>query len=148
MTDLIKATPEPDILRRDIYDRPPIFSWTRGRVGLLGDSAHAMQPNLGQGGCMAIEDAFQLGQDVADKLEQVRSVCGWVAGWLGGWVGGVPDGAAPAVCSSLVHACSSSMGMPRTCACGRTAPTPMLRCCFIHRTAHPAWAGWRRPGCV
>ena len=48
MTDLIRATPEDDVMRRDIYDRPPIFTWTRGRVALLGDSAHAMQPNLGQ----------------------------------------------------------------------------------------------------
>lgn len=36
------------MLRRDIFDRPPIFKWTQGRVALLGDSAHAMQPNLGQ----------------------------------------------------------------------------------------------------
>lgn len=57
VVDLIKETPEEDILRRDIYERAPIFSWTQGRVALLGDSAHAMQPNLGQGGCMAIEDA-------------------------------------------------------------------------------------------
>jgi hypothetical protein len=48
VTDLIRATPEDDVMRRDIYDRPPIFTWTRGRVALLGDSAHAMQPNLGQ----------------------------------------------------------------------------------------------------
>jgi zeaxanthin epoxidase len=48
------------VLRRDIFDRPPIFTWARGRVALLGDSAHAMQPNLGQGGCMAIEDAHIL----------------------------------------------------------------------------------------
>eukprot|EP00879_Flechtneria_rotunda_P018325 GHRR01019222.1.p1 GENE.GHRR01019222.1~~GHRR01019222.1.p1 ORF type:complete len:467 (+),score=165.34 GHRR01019222.1:176-1576(+) len=71
VTDLIKATPEDDILRRDIYDRAPIFSWARGRVALLGDSAHAMQPNLGQGGCMAIEDAFQLGQDMRAALDKV-----------------------------------------------------------------------------
>ncbi|MGZ7371095.1 FAD-dependent monooxygenase, partial [Streptococcus pyogenes] len=32
----------------------------KGRVTLLGDSVHAMQPNMGQGGCMAIEDGYQL----------------------------------------------------------------------------------------
>jgi zeaxanthin epoxidase len=68
VTDLIKATPEEDVLRRDIFDRPPIFNWTKGRVALLGDSAHAMQPNLGQGGCMAIEDAYQLGEDIAQAI--------------------------------------------------------------------------------
>jgi zeaxanthin epoxidase len=70
VTELIMATPEDDVLRRDIYDRPPIFKWVDGRVALLGDSAHAMQPNLGQGGCMAIEDAFQLSVDIADELQK------------------------------------------------------------------------------
>lgn len=60
VTDLIRATPESAVIRRDIYDRPPIFKWTAGHVALLGDSAHAMQPNLGQGGCMAIEDGYQM----------------------------------------------------------------------------------------
>ncbi|KAH0460019.1 hypothetical protein IEQ34_010682 [Dendrobium chrysotoxum] len=58
--DLINATDEDAILRRDIYDRIPIFTWGKGRVTLLGDSVHAMQPNMGQGGCMAIEDSYQL----------------------------------------------------------------------------------------
>ncbi|MCO5554398.1 hypothetical protein L7F22_007928 [Adiantum nelumboides] len=58
--DLLIATPEVMILRRDIFDRVPIFNWSKGRVTLLGDSAHAMQPNMGQGGCMAIEDGYQL----------------------------------------------------------------------------------------
>eukprot|EP00195_Chlamydomonas_chlamydogama_P015241 CAMPEP_0202891454 /NCGR_PEP_ID=MMETSP1392-20130828/1504_1 /ASSEMBLY_ACC=CAM_ASM_000868 /TAXON_ID=225041 /ORGANISM="Chlamydomonas chlamydogama, Strain SAG 11-48b" /LENGTH=662 /DNA_ID=CAMNT_0049575203 /DNA_START=251 /DNA_END=2239 /DNA_ORIENTATION=- len=71
VVDLIKATPEDDILRRDIYDRAPIFKWHQGRVALLGDSAHAMQPNLGQGGCMAIEDAYELANDLAEALQRV-----------------------------------------------------------------------------
>ena len=48
-------------------------SWCQGRVALLGDSAHAMQPNLGQGGCMAIEDAFQLGVDMAEAMDKVSA---------------------------------------------------------------------------
>ncbi|KAL9158170.1 hypothetical protein ABFS82_08G049900 [Erythranthe guttata] len=62
--DLLLATDEDAILRRDIYDRTPTFSWGKGRVTLLGDSVHAMQPNLGQGGCMAIEDGYQLAMEL------------------------------------------------------------------------------------
>ena len=47
-----------------------LFRWAKGNVVLLGDSAHAMQPNLGQGGCMAIEDGFQLAKDLARKNEE------------------------------------------------------------------------------
>ncbi|XP_027338651.1 zeaxanthin epoxidase, chloroplastic-like [Abrus precatorius] len=57
---LISETPEHMILQRDIYDRDMINTWGVGRVTLLGDAAHPMQPNLGQGGCMAIEDCYQL----------------------------------------------------------------------------------------
>ncbi|KAF7835963.1 zeaxanthin epoxidase, chloroplastic-like isoform X2 [Senna tora] len=57
---LISETPEHMILQRDIYDRDIIDTWGIGRVTLLGDAAHPMQPNLGQGGCSAIEDCYQL----------------------------------------------------------------------------------------
>ncbi|KAG4990077.1 hypothetical protein AAZX31_09G000400 [Glycine max] len=57
---LISETPEHMIIQRDIYDRDMINTWGIGRVTLLGDAAHPMQPNLGQGGCMAIEDCYQL----------------------------------------------------------------------------------------
>ncbi|XP_015584627.1 zeaxanthin epoxidase, chloroplastic isoform X2 [Ricinus communis] len=60
VTTLISETPEDMILQRDIYDRDVIYPWGIGRVTLLGDAAHPMQPNLGQGGCMAIEDCYQL----------------------------------------------------------------------------------------
>ncbi|XAR73988.1 Zeaxanthin epoxidase [Bertholletia excelsa] len=68
--DLLLATDEDAILRRDIYDRAPTFTWGRGRVTLLGDSVHAMQPNLGQGGCMAIEDSYQLALELDKAWEQ------------------------------------------------------------------------------
>ena len=46
---IIEATPADRILRTDIYDREPIERWHAGRVVLLGDAAHPMTPNLGQG---------------------------------------------------------------------------------------------------
>jgi 2-polyprenyl-6-methoxyphenol hydroxylase-like FAD-dependent oxidoreductase len=58
--DLVSATDDAVILRNDIYDRPPLRHWTVGRITLLGDAAHPMTPNLGQGACQAIEDAVVL----------------------------------------------------------------------------------------
>ncbi|XP_058765997.1 zeaxanthin epoxidase, chloroplastic-like [Vicia villosa] len=68
--DLIVATDEEAILRRDIYDKIPTFKWGKGRVTLLGDSVHAMQPNMGQGGCMAIEDSYQLAWELDSAWEK------------------------------------------------------------------------------
>ncbi|MDJ0380372.1 FAD-dependent oxidoreductase [Streptomyces sp. G-G2] len=50
-----------DVLQNDLYDlAAPLPSLHRGRIAWLGDAAHAMAPNLGQGGCQAIEDAVVL----------------------------------------------------------------------------------------
>ncbi|KAJ6989610.1 zeaxanthin epoxidase [Populus alba x Populus x berolinensis] len=68
--DLLLTTNEDAILRRDIYDREPIITWGKGRVTLLGDSVHAMQPNMGQGGCMAIEDSYQLASELERAWKQ------------------------------------------------------------------------------
>jgi FAD-dependent urate hydroxylase len=46
--------------RLEIHDVGPIDRMVRGRVALLGDAAHATCPDLGQGGCQAMEDALVL----------------------------------------------------------------------------------------
>lgn len=43
-----------------IHDMGPLERMVRGRVALLGDAAHATCPDLGQGGCQAVEDALVL----------------------------------------------------------------------------------------
>jgi 2-polyprenyl-6-methoxyphenol hydroxylase-like FAD-dependent oxidoreductase len=58
---LIASTDESLILRNDLYDRPTLDRWSEGRVAVLGDAAHPMMPNLGQGACQALEDAVALG---------------------------------------------------------------------------------------
>ena len=49
MAAAVGTTQERDILRNDLYDRPPTRMWGRGRVTLLGDAAHPMLPNVAQG---------------------------------------------------------------------------------------------------
>lgn len=46
--------------RSALYDRDPLPTWTRGRLTLLGDAAHAMLPHLGQGANQSIEDGMAL----------------------------------------------------------------------------------------
>ena len=64
--ELIERT-NPDAIRRDdISDRDPLRApWGAGRVTLLGDAAHPMTPNLGQGAALAIEDAVVLARTLA-----------------------------------------------------------------------------------
>jgi 2-polyprenyl-6-methoxyphenol hydroxylase-like FAD-dependent oxidoreductase len=60
--DLLNSTDPAAVLRHDVYDlRPHPTTYVRGPLVLLGDAAHAMTPNLGQGACQAIEDAVTLG---------------------------------------------------------------------------------------
>jgi len=54
---LITATEPSMIIKNDAEDRPPLRRWGNGCVTLLGDAAHPITPNVGQGACMAIEDA-------------------------------------------------------------------------------------------
>ena len=50
-----------------LYDRDPLLHWNKGRATLLGDSAHAMLPYLGQGAAMAMEDGVVLAAMIAKQ---------------------------------------------------------------------------------
>lgn len=56
--ELIAATDEASILKNDLYDRVPIREWGQQNITLLGDAAHPTLPTMGQGACMALEDAL------------------------------------------------------------------------------------------
>jgi len=74
--ELLDAVSDNAVLHHDLYELPPLASYLSGRVALLGDAAHAMTPNLGQGACQAIEDAVVLStRDLAayDRTRRART---------------------------------------------------------------------------
>lgn len=99
--ELLDATET--ILRNDIVDFAPIPEWGRGRVTLVGDAAHAMTPNMGQGAGQSIEDAVVLasllGDDIATsfrayeaaRMPRARQFVqrSWSMGAMGQWENGV-----------------------------------------------------------
>ncbi|CAM4319897.1 FAD-dependent monooxygenase [Nocardia ninae] len=73
---LLAATPPKSLLRHDIYSlETALPTYTRGRVVLLGDAAHASTPDLGQGAAQALEDAATLG-GLAAKASTAESLAG------------------------------------------------------------------------
>lgn len=99
--ELIHKTDAAAILMNTARDLRPFRKWGSGRSTLLGDAAHALTPNLGQGACMALEDAFVLAksltshQDVAQafriyeslRFPRTRSAIlrSRYLGWIGQW---------------------------------------------------------------
>lgn len=74
---LISALDPTETNRLEISDIDPPASLVKGRIAILGDSAHATTPTLGQGGCQAMEDAWVISQSlvstnisVADALKR------------------------------------------------------------------------------
>lgn len=73
-TAVVELTPEESIGQADVADREPLEAWGRGRVSLLGDAAHAMTPNLGQGAAQAMEDALSLAAHLRDGTNPVSAL--------------------------------------------------------------------------
>jgi len=79
MKDVFKQTN--DLGLWQLRDIDPLTTWTKGKVILIGDAAHAMLPTQGQGASQALEDAEALGaffdgfdqttQSVEEVLENV-----------------------------------------------------------------------------
>jgi 2-polyprenyl-6-methoxyphenol hydroxylase-like FAD-dependent oxidoreductase len=63
---VVEQTPEDAISGTGIFDRKPVKSWSSGHVTLLGDAAHPMTPNMGQGAGQALEDAVVLAASLRD----------------------------------------------------------------------------------
>jgi 2-polyprenyl-6-methoxyphenol hydroxylase-like FAD-dependent oxidoreductase len=76
---LIDATVPEAIIRTPLYDRKPSARWTIGRVTLLGDAAHPMLPNLGQGACQAIEDAVALADAFRSETDASNALAAYAA---------------------------------------------------------------------
>ncbi len=63
-----------------LFTRPLTQNWGRGRIQLIGDAAHAMLPNAGQGACQAFEDSYILARwleacpDPAEAFANFRRV--------------------------------------------------------------------------
>ncbi|MGY4710230.1 FAD-dependent urate hydroxylase HpxO [Mycolicibacterium sp. CBM1] len=68
---LIDALDPSSTNRVEILDLDPFHTWVRGRVAVLGDAAHNTTPDIGQGGCSAMEDAVALQWALRDHPEDI-----------------------------------------------------------------------------
>jgi 2-polyprenyl-6-methoxyphenol hydroxylase-like FAD-dependent oxidoreductase len=59
--ELIEAAEEENLIYDYLCDLPMNEPWVKDHIVLVGDAAHASTPNMGQGACQGIEDAYALG---------------------------------------------------------------------------------------
>lgn len=76
---LIRATPPDEVHPVDIYDRDPVPRWSIDRVTLVGDAAHPMTFNLGQGANQAIEGGVVLADCLAAEPDTARALAAYEA---------------------------------------------------------------------
>jgi 2-polyprenyl-6-methoxyphenol hydroxylase-like FAD-dependent oxidoreductase len=64
---ILRNTKDHQLIWNDIVDIKPLKRFAFGKILLMGDAAHATTPNMGQGACMAIEDAAILANMLSDS---------------------------------------------------------------------------------
>jgi len=60
--------------RIEIHDINPFDTLVKGNIALLGDSAHSTTPDIGQGGCSAMEDSVVLGECFAETKDIIAAL--------------------------------------------------------------------------
>lgn len=65
--------------RWPMHDRAPVLTWTRNRIGLLGDAAHPMFQYIAQGACQAIEDALCLARRLGEGGDPAKGLAAYEA---------------------------------------------------------------------
>ncbi|MFD8599673.1 FAD-dependent monooxygenase [Kitasatospora sp. NPDC059646] len=141
---LLAATGPSAVLHHDLRElRTPLPTFAVGRVALLGDAAHAMTPNLGQGACQALEDAVTLAAAVADAPDLPSALSRYDA---------VRRPRAQAVARAarqagrLGHGLSNPLAVAARNAAMRLAPAgPQLRAILRHHAWEPPRPGGSAP---
>jgi 2-polyprenyl-6-methoxyphenol hydroxylase-like FAD-dependent oxidoreductase len=73
---LIEATRSDELVIADVYDAIP-KTLTAGRVALLGDAAHPMTPDLGQGACQGIEDGVVIAACLSQRSDPIVALANY-----------------------------------------------------------------------
>lgn len=63
--------------RYDRFELIKLQNWSRGRVAILGDAAHAMPPNIGQGGGCAMMNALSMAVYLENKADVPQALAAW-----------------------------------------------------------------------
>ncbi|HIW34925.1 MAG TPA: FAD-dependent monooxygenase [Candidatus Paenibacillus intestinavium] len=66
---ILESTPTNRMIHRDVVDIEPMEQCYADRIAFIGDAAHAITPNMGQGACQAIEDAVVLAECIASESD-------------------------------------------------------------------------------
>jgi 2-polyprenyl-6-methoxyphenol hydroxylase-like FAD-dependent oxidoreductase len=76
--EFVRETADENTFHADTYDRDPLDRWGEGRVTLLGDSAHPMTWDRGQGACQGIEGAVLLAKHLSQAGDDpAATLRGW-----------------------------------------------------------------------